>query len=279
MLREERKLRSFFSDAQQAKSFEELEGFFLSTISEVIPNENPCWNNWNPDASALQSVIALDCYNDTFATLFESLLETLPHHPLFHGKEYSEAVNFIKDEPGRISDQCPSYQWKDLNPLYREVYQYVDATHQIAFHFVRLNDRSINFTLNRPTHDFDNAEMEICKALGQGLAIVCKNLEQQIRLQDRVEILSKHLHSSLGLSSGEYLSPKETLALGQIFGATSIADAADRAGVSTHTFAKRLGSIREKLDLHNTQQLKALLRDFSQKQRAENCSNGNSNDQ
>lgn len=262
---QKRKLRSFFADAIKVDCFEDLEQLYLVSVNKIISNENPCWNNWNAERTEIISIAAHDQYADTFAKRFDSLLETLPTHPIFHGKEYREALNFINNVPGRISDHISSSDWKRNNALYHEVYRHVDADYQLAYHFVDLGDRSLNLTLNRPTRDFDDSEIQVCNALGQGLAVICKRLEKQITLKTRVDLLNARLSFLAGLSSAELLTPKETLGLGELFQAETISEAAAKAGVSSYTFTERLGSIREKLGLQNTLQLRALLSAFMHK--------------
>ena len=255
-------LRSFFSDAQKVGSFQELEQLFLTEVGRVIPNENPCWNNWSSDASVLQSVVSRKYYHEQFSQLFESLLETLPSHPLFRGADYSKAVHYISERPSRISEQISARDWAHNNPLHREVYRHVDATHQLAFHFVWLRDRSMNFTLNRPTRDFDERETQLCTAMGWGLADICRQLEQKNLLEARVKLLTGRLFDLAGVDLSRQLSPKEILTLGEISQGGTVSEIATKAGVSTHTYTERLSSIREKLHLESTPQLKALLRAY-----------------
>lgn len=259
----ERKIRSFLGEAVHLGSFEALESYFLEAICSIIPNENPCWNNWNAEETELRSFVSLDCYQRVFAELHENLLATLPYHPMVQGRGFQESFGDISETPRRISDYTSLSDWASCNPLFHEVYRHVDASHQMAFQFVKLSDRSINITLNRASRDFEDSEVQKCTALGNGLAIVTKGLERHLMLERRIEILTSRLGEISGNDRIEFLTPKETLALGAVFETASITDAAAREGVSRHTFSERLGCVREKLGLQSAAQLRAVLRDFT----------------
>jgi len=257
----QRSLKSYFHEAASLGSFDALASHFIEQIDRVIPNENPCWNDFSSDLTQFNFLITRDCYTERFGQLFESLQATLPEHPVLQVGGW----DLFTAGPTRLSEHSPERNWFQKNPLYQEVYRHVDASHQICYHFTTLSDRALIFTLNRPLIDFNDAEMQKLQVLGQGMASISKQLETRIRLRERVTILTERLGDLAGISTPELLTPKETQALGAIAQCHSISEAASREGISPHTFAERLGSIREKLCLHNTSQLKALLRAFPHK--------------
>jgi len=256
-------LKSYLGEASKIESFDELEEHFISQIQQVIPHDNPCWNNWSTDLTHLMSFRANGHYHAVCGNLFENLTSTLPSHPvLLRG-----GWDLFNKGACRISDCISEREWLGKNPLYAEAYRHLDVRHQMSYHFVTLSDRALVLTVNRPRLDFSDGEKQKLEVLGHGMAFVTKNLEKNIVMKNRVDILSSRLGELAGLTNPDLLTPKETLALGAIFHAQTISEAARHEGVSNQTFAERLGAIREKLNLHSLPQLRALLRDFSQNQK------------
>ena len=256
----QKQIRAYLDEASELESFEELEQHFITRIDQLIPNENPCWNNFAPSLDEFISVIARDEYNEQFTQRFESLLATLPEHPVLQAGGW----NLFTAGPARLSEFCSERNWVGTNPLYEEVYRHVDAGHQLCYHFATLSDRALIFTLNRPLLDFSDTESQKLEVLGQGMAVVSRNLEKRLVLKKRVTVLTDRLAELAGIANPDDLTIAETLALGTIFQEKTIAEAAAKSGVTTHTFTERLGLIREKLHLKSTPQLKALLKSYGQ---------------
>lgn len=251
--RDIRLLKKYFTEARQAESFENLETQFLDQIEKLIPSDAPCWNNFTADLAGLLSIRSSHQFLSAFDSLYESFGETVLSHPVLK----SGGWRLLEAEPQRISDFESNLRFRE-NPLYREVYRHVDANYQIGFTASQLSDRTIIFTLNRKSGDFDSREIQLLDLYGRLMEETTQGLEKRSHYAAILDDVRGLIGTSIE-SGVEALTVKETEALGKIHQHGSVKMAAHAAGVTVSTFDHRLASIREKLELENTGQLRAVL--------------------
>lgn len=253
-------IRTYVRRALQASSIEQLEQQFLGEIDRIIPNDTPCWNNFTVDLAGALSVKSHKQYDDAFIPLYESFTETVMCHPVVSTAGWGA----LAEVPRRISDFEADIRFRD-NPIYREVYQHVEANYQIGYLAAKLSDRSLIFTLNRKSSDFSLKELQVIHVFGQCMAKVAYALDRRQLLDSQLGLIEGAISERVATRGFSELTQKELETLPLIVTNDHLDQVAVDSQVARSTLDERLSSIREKLGLERTAQLRALLEELRSK--------------
>ncbi len=248
--------RSYLRTAASAKSFQEVQSHFLEALPRLLPSESPCWDVWSADHSEVYELICPGDMTRAITPLVDSINATIPTHPVV------VAGGWVSGEhsPALLSNYASSRQIREL-PLYREVYRNIDIEHQIVASFGSLPDRNFIVSINRKTRDFSTAEFQLFDYVASGMERISLHLDRKFKLEKRLRLLAASLHQRSGIAGWRDLTIREIETLGRLATCRRVTDIAEADGVSRYTVAERLGSIRNKLGLETTRQLRAVLQE------------------
>jgi DNA-binding CsgD family transcriptional regulator len=139
----------------------------------------------------------------------------------------------------------------------------IEVNDQIAAAYGSLSDRHFIISINRRSSDFSDEDFQLVEFISRGMDRIARTLERKLLIEKRVAHITETLESRTGISGWQDLTPKEIETLAPLVSESSITDIAHSEGISRHTLSERLGSIRAKLDLESTRQLRAVLREMA----------------
>lgn len=235
-------------------TLEDLEARFLQEAGTILPGDCLCWNNWTLDLGSLIDFRISDCYTESFSSLLDVFGEVVAHHPVIAADLLGKTTETVM----RLSDFESGRQFRE-NPLFREVYRHLDSHHQLAYTPCLLEDRRIVLTWNRLALDFSERDRQIFQFMGLRLAVICRRIEQRLKLEKGWRALCGFVDARLGTGSASDLGAKDVILLDGILRSNSRSDIARHTGVRRDSVDKRLGSIRERLGLENHHQLLSAL--------------------
>ncbi|GAA5116913.1 hypothetical protein JIN84_18205 [Luteolibacter yonseiensis] len=232
----------------------ELEERFIETAGKLLPADCICWNNWSRDMSRLMTCRTNDEYQDSFGGLEEAHAQTMSEHPLIAADKLEDTLQQVM----RISDFQPIMEFRE-NPLFREVYQHLDAHYQICYTASVLRDRRLVLTWNRREFDFTDQDAQVFHYMGLRLGLVSRRIEQREQLDAAWKGLCGFVESRMGGSSVDRLNDKDGHLLAELLKSRPRGEIAAGMGIRRDSLDKRLGTIRERLGLENHHQLLSAL--------------------
>lgn len=220
----------------------------------MLPSDCIAWNNWSPDWSDFQSASLNEPYDETFELLTSSFAQVIDRHPIIAAGEFLTS----NDQVLRLSDFESERTFRN-NPLFCEIYRYLDSKHQVTFAPVVLTNTRVSLTFNRSGRDFSDLEMEVFTYIGLRLARVATSVEQRQQLEGCLMALCKLVGEQIQLDGLQSMSRGDLLVVTALLQGRSLAEIAATTQVHRNTIDKRLSAIRERLNLdHNKQLLCAL---------------------
>lgn len=239
----------------QLMESEDLQGLGEELIKgavKFLPSDFMLWNVWMPDMSRILGLASnhRDCCQ--MLERYETALNaTIHHHPVIAAGQLDRAGV----SPQRMSDYQSTASFVE-NPLYREVYQYVDSRHQMAYEAIRLPDCRIILSWNHLGGDFNERQMQVLHLLGLQVAALARRLEERRDLRRVWGDLSVALGGSV-VAEPEVplLEARDGRILSSLVRGETRADIAARFGWRRDTLDRYLASLRERMGYENTSQL------------------------
>jgi DNA-binding CsgD family transcriptional regulator len=232
----------------------ELEQRFIQTAGKLLPADCICWNNWSKDMSHLMTYRTNDKYNERFDGLLDVFAETVSEHPVIAANKLDDTLGQVM----RISDFQPTVEFRE-NPLFREVYQHLDAHYQICFTASILQDRRLILTWNRRALDFTDQDAQVFHYMGIRLGLVSRRIEQRERLENAWKGLCEFVNQRMANNSVASLGERDGYLLAELLKSRPRGQIAADMGIRRDSLDKRLGAIRERLGLENHHQLLSAL--------------------
>lgn len=236
------------------ETLSDLEHRFIETAGKLLPADCICWNNWSKDMSRLITFRTNDKYHESFEGLMDAFNETVSEHPVIAANKLDDTLRQVM----RISDFQSMMEFRE-NPLFREVYQHLDAHYQICFTPSLLRDRRLLLTWNRRALDFTDQEAEVFHYMGMRLGVISRRIEQREQLDAAWKGLCMFVNSRMENSSVDLLTAKDGYLLGELLKSRPRGEIASGMGIRRDSLDKRLGAIRERLGLENHHQLLSAL--------------------
>lgn len=249
-----RRIDRAMMDMAGLDTLEELEVRFLAEAAKIVPGDCLCWNNWATDWSQLINARLDRDYSEWFASQAELFNQVVEHHPVIKANYFQRSDERVM----RMSDFQGYGQFKE-NPLFREIYRYLDSHFQIAYAACTLEDRKIILTWNRRALDFTERDRQIFHFMGLRLGVIARRIEERQHLERSWRALCGHIDFRMNAGSVVSLGAKDVDLLARIMGNGSRNSIAWDLGIRRDSVDKRLGSIRERLGLENHHQLLSAL--------------------
>ncbi len=248
-------LRTFTHHLSVLTEWDELIECSLRYLGKLVTNECLCWNEWNPGFGEPKHIQVVEDYHDTAVLVLPSLSETIDYHPVLS----SIGWKGLRDIPHRLSDYESISKFRE-NPLFKEVYIYLDAHYQLAYHFATTSSAELLISMNRRLRDFDKRESQLLKLAGDTIAPFAQKIHQRQQAQKQTRIISSLMESAYGLTKIETLSPGEILLLKHLASGQSVSSIANTRNIRRDTVSRQLSRAREKLRLTSNKELLSVLR-------------------
>ena len=162
-------------------------------------------------------------------------------------------------KPYRMSDYTTQPGLRS-NPLYMEAYRHLGTNYQMGMNAARLPDCNVVFTFNREKADFSRVEMQALHYYTLGMKGIITALDKKVRLREGLSAVAQMLERATGLNTLDELTVGEINAITALMQSKTQREAASRCSIGMDTYKKTIGSVREKLLLENSAQLRALLK-------------------
>jgi len=247
-----RRIDRRFHDLSRLDSLRELEQRFLGEASHILPGDFLCWNNWSNTLNCPISMETNDGYGERAESLNEAFAATLAHHPII------QRFEMTRSQVIRVSDFENDRMFRK-NPVFMEVYRYLDARYQIAHTPAVLKHHRIVLTWNRFARDFNDRETQIFHYMGIRLEEIARTLQERDALMQGWRRICGFLDVRLPFGNAASLLDQDAVVLAALLRSGSRTEIAERLDIRRDSLDKRLGSIREKLGLENHQQLLSAL--------------------
>jgi len=243
-----------FCEMARLQDLSHLERRFIDVADQLLPADCIAWNNWSLDGSHFMAAILNAAYQERFDALAELFGAHVSRHPVIAAGKFWHSVEHVL----RLSDFESNRRFRE-NPLYGQVYQYLDSQHQLCYAPVALSDHRVVLTVNRSGRDFNNAEMQLVQYVGLRLAEVARWIETREELESGWIKLANFVSLKLEGAKIDTLTQGDLMLVSDLMQKKSIAEIAASQRVQRNSIDKRLGSIRERLNLDNQRQLLSAL--------------------
>ena len=253
-----RRLRKYFGVVCELKSSEEMRAHFVDSFSEVVSADLVCWNRFSEDHSAVCGIEFTQCFADEFVSRAEAFEATVHTHPVIERFGWSI---FQGDSAWRLSDYV-SEREASRNPLIQEFYLHVEARNQISHGLGLIGGENQIITINRGMRDFTLREATVLQFWCGWMRKAAEGFVIREETDKKVERLLSAIFPEVAVSVSKSLSLGEIRALGALLIYRSAQEASDRLEMRLDSYYKHLGSIREKLGLDTTAQLRAAIREI-----------------
>ncbi|MFC7335819.1 helix-turn-helix transcriptional regulator [Haloferula chungangensis] len=253
-----KKARHYLETAATCRDFYSLQQQYLNELPELLPSESSCWDTWAPDRRTVYGLTCPDQWAAAVSPMIDAIQSTIETHPVVRAGEWVSG----KHSPARLSDYSSRRQLREI-PLYREVYRKVDIEFQILASFGNLPSMSFIVSLNRKSSDFTSEEFQLLDFVSTGMEEIAGLLDRTQTFERLAKRTTSLLSHRSGLSGWSELTLKEIETLGRLASHSSLTNLAANEGVSRYTLNERLASIRNKIGLESTAQLRATLREIS----------------
>lgn len=229
-----------------------VETEFLKVCTQLLPAECVCWNTWTHNMDTVLSSRANFGYEDELGRLIEPLNAVVMHHPLIVCGRFWE--NTIR--PQRLTDYQGSGAFRH-NPLYREVYRFLDAKYQLSYTAGESDGRIVCLTWNRWFRDFDERERDMLHLIGLRLREILHCLDAKARMERICGALGSWVASGNSLLLPERLSLSEARLLSGLIGGEQREKVAADLGWRRDTLDRRLAKLRDRFGVASGSQLVA----------------------
>ncbi len=243
-----------FCEMARLKDLSLLERRFIDIADQLLPADCLAWNSWSLDGSHFISGTLNTVYQERFDSLLELFGAHVNRHPILAAGKFWNSIEDVL----RLSDFESNRRFRE-NPLYREVYQELDTQHQLCYAPVVLSDRRVLLTVNRSGRDFKDSEMQLVQCVGLRLAEVARWIEIREELESGWIKLANFVSLKLEDAKIDTLTQGDLKLVSDLIQKKSIAEIAAKQRVKRNSIDKRLGDIRERLNLDNQRQLLSAL--------------------
>lgn len=250
---DQRRIRGYLRRAVTATCLGDLEQQFLEEMQRLIGFELATWDNFRKDNQGVLYMRGSKGFLNLFSKYEETFNHTVATHPVLSRGGW-EAIDMV---PQRMSDWTPPSKLQNV-PLYQDFYRHIGADYQLGIRFARLSDRNLVITVNRTSRDFSERESQLVQCLSTALGQIAQALDHKKRLHTPIEAITNHFRRDDDSLALDQLTTAEVRLLGRIACGEPVQQIAHQENLSKHTLYKAGEAIREKLNLENNRQLKAL---------------------
>ncbi|MGJ8638373.1 MAG: hypothetical protein ACSHYA_03180 [Opitutaceae bacterium] len=255
---DQRRVNGYLRRAANCRSFAEFDVLFLERFRHILANDLNVLNRQSHDFWTIYSTVVPDHYIPRVLEIIDPANAYLEKHPMIGLITYEP----LWEQPHRLSDYVTQSDLR-ANVLHQEVYQHLGTNYQISMNLAHLNECNLVLTVNRELADFTERELNILHYCVLGLRPIVKALERRIALEKRFLRLTDVIGARAEVCGLDQLTTGEVRAINALMQAPKAKAASEQLAIREDTLKKSLGSIREKLLLESTAQLRAAFRELT----------------